>query len=67
MSCKWGKGVGGFTLSGGQAHDAPQGRILMDTIDKQKRDVPLVMDRGYEDDYTRCIAQTLNFQPIVPA
>ena len=24
------------------------------------------MDRGYEDDYTRYIAQTLNFNPVVP-
>ena len=38
----------------------------MDTIGKQKHVVPLVMDRGYEDDYTCYIAQTLNFQPIVP-
>lgn len=55
-----------FTLSEGQAHDAPQGRILMDTMGKQKYAVPLIMDRGYEDDYTRYIAQTLNFKPVVP-
>ena len=24
------------------------------------------MDRAYEDDYTRYIAQTLNFKPVVP-
>jgi len=24
------------------------------------------MDRAYEDDYTRYIAQTLNFEPVVP-
>jgi transposase len=55
-----------FTLSSGQAHDAPQGRILMDTLGKQRHVVPLIMDRGYEDDYTRYIAQTLNFYPVVP-
>lgn len=56
-----------FTLSEGQLHDAPQGRILMETVGKRKgRFIPLVMDRAYEDDYTRYIAQTLGFQPVVP-
>ncbi len=55
-----------FTLSEGQLHDAPEGRILMETVGKLKRIIPLVMDRAYEDDYTRYIAQTLNFKPIVP-
>jgi len=53
-------------LSPGQLHDAPQGRILMETVGMQKDIVPLVMDRAYEDYYTRYIAQTLNFKPIVP-
>ena len=55
-----------FILSAGQCHDAPQGRILMDTVGKQKTVIPLVMDRAYEDDYTRYIAQTLGLDPIVP-
>ena len=55
-----------FILSAGQCHDAPQGRILMDTVGRQKTAIPLVMDRAYEDDYTRYIAQTLGFDPIVP-
>ena len=38
----------------------------MDTVGKLKNATPLVMDRAYEDDYTRYIAQTLNFKPIVP-
>ena len=53
-------------LSAGQMHDAPQGRILMETVCPQKSPVPLVMDRAYEDDFTRYIAQTLNFRPVVP-
>ena len=56
----------GLLLSEGQVHDAPQGRILMDTIGKRKHVIPLIMDRGYEDNYTRYIAQTLNFKSIVP-
>ena len=55
-----------FILSEGQQHDAPQGRLLMETVGKIKSVIPLVMDRAYEDDYTRYIAQTLNFKPVVP-
>ena len=38
----------------------------MEIMGKQKQVIPLVMDRAFEDDYTRYIAQTLNFKPIVP-
>ena len=55
-----------FTLSAGQCHDAPQGRLLMETVGKQKHLTPLIMDRAYEDDLTRYIAQTLKFEPVVP-
>jgi len=55
-----------FILSAGQLHDAPQGRILMDTVGKQRTVTPLIMDRAYEDDYTRFTAQMLKFDPIVP-
>lgn len=55
-----------FILSAGQLHDAPQGRLLMETAGKQKTITPLLMDRAYEDDFTRYIAQTLFFMPIVP-
>lgn len=55
-----------FILSGGQAHDAPQGRLLLETVGKQKKIVPLLMDKAYEDDLTRYIAQTLGFNPVVP-
>ena len=56
----------GFTLSAGQLHDAPQGRLLLEAIGKQKITIPLLMDRAYEDDQTRYIAQMLKFDPIVP-
>ena len=55
-----------LTLSAGQAHDAPEGRILMETVGKQKEVVPLLMDKAYEDDVTRLVAQSLKFEPIVP-
>ena len=55
-----------ITLSAGQLHDAPQGRILMETVGKQDTVIPIIMDRAYEDDQTRYIAQTLKFEPVVP-
>ena len=55
-----------FILSGGNRHDAPQGRILMETVGKLKSCIPLIMDRAFEDDLTRYIAQTLGFIPVVP-
>ncbi|MCL2398911.1 MAG: IS5/IS1182 family transposase, partial [Defluviitaleaceae bacterium] len=53
-------------LSAGQCHDAPEGRILMETVGKQDEIVPLLMDRAYEDDLTRFTAQMLKFDPVVP-
>jgi len=47
------KSVVEFTLSAGQCHDAPQGRILMETVGKQDTVIPLIMDKAYEDDLTR--------------
>ena len=55
-----------FILSAGQAHDAPFGRLLMETVGKQKTWIPLLMDRAYEDDNTRLTAQLLGFDPVVP-
>jgi len=55
-----------FTLSAGQCHDAPQGRLLMETVGKQEQLTPLIMDKAYEDDLTRYIAQMLKFDPVVP-
>ena len=60
------KSVVEFTLSAGQCHDAPQGRILMETVGKQDTVIPLIMDKAYEDDLTRYIAQMLKFEPVVP-
>src|SRR5690606_34619953 len=46
-----------FSLSGGQAHDAPEGRALLEAWDKQGigplTGLPLLMDRAYEGDETR--------------
>ena len=55
-----------FILSPSNDHDAPWGRELLETVGKQKSVIPLLMDRAYEDDQTRYIAQALKFEPIVP-
>ena len=53
-------------MSEGRLQDAPQGRLLMDTVGKLEGSIPVVMDRAYEDDYTRYTAWTLCFKAVVP-
>ena len=55
-----------FALSPGQAHDAPEGRTLLQRFGKQSRPIPLVMDRAYEGDETRQLAVELGYVPVVP-
>lgn len=55
-----------FSLSAGQAHDAPEGRKLLSAMEKSSNSPALVMDRAYEDDSTRQLALDLGFVPVVP-
>ena len=55
-----------FSLSPGNAGDAPCGRELIKKLGKQKKQRYLLMDKAYEGDNTRLLAQSLNFKPIVP-
>lgn len=55
-----------FSLSGGQTHDAPEGRALLEAWDKPLTGLPLLMDRAYEGDETRQLALDLGFMPVVP-
>ncbi len=55
-----------FSLSGGNAHDAPEGRALLAGWDRPVQGVPLVMDRAYEGDETRQLALDLGMDPEVP-
>jgi len=41
-----------FSLSPGQAHDAPEGRKLLRRLGRQRASPALVMDRAYEGDET---------------
>ena len=53
-----------FTLSPGNAHDAPEGRKLIAILEGNGE--PLLMDRAYEDAETRKAADEQGFEPIVP-
>ena len=71
-----------FALSPGQAHDAPEGRKLLESMGKPPDAAPpgpgaeaapavaagtaLLMDKAYEDDATRELARNLGFDPVVP-
>jgi transposase len=55
-----------FSLSPGQAHDAPAGRELLQRLGPQSTPVHLVMDRAYEGNETRQLALDLGFTPVVP-
>ena len=55
-----------FSLSPGQAHDAPEGRKLLRRLGRQRASPALVMDRAYEGDETRQLALDLGFTPVVP-
>jgi transposase len=61
----------GSCFRGGQAYDAVEGRLLLDTIGRLKSsetDKPLflLMDRAYEDLETRLRAFEWGYSPVVP-
>jgi transposase len=55
-----------FSLSPGQAHDAPAGRALLRRLGPQQETLHLLMDRAYEGNETRQLALDLGFMPVVP-
>ena len=55
-----------FSLSGGQAHDAPEGRALLQSWERKVTGVPLLMDRAHEGDETRQLVLDLGLEPVVP-
>lgn len=55
-----------FSLSPGQAHDAPAGRELLRTLEPVETPVYMIMDRPYEGDETRQLVLDLGFTPVVP-
>ena len=55
-----------FSLSPGQAHDAPEGRRLLNRLGRRDDGPALVMDRAYQDNATRQLALDLGYRPVVP-
>lgn len=55
-----------FSLSPGQAHDAPEGRKLLRRLGSLPATVPLLMDRAYEGDENRAQAKAMGMEPVVP-
>ena len=55
-----------FSLSPGHAHDAPEGRRLLQSLGATSRPIHLLMDRAYEGNETRQLALDLGFIPVVP-
>jgi transposase len=53
-------------LSGGEEHDAPCGRLLLEAAGKQETSVPLLMDRAYSDFKTLYTAWEMHFKAAVP-
>ena len=53
-------------LSGGNCHDAPQGRISIEHIGERYPGVPILMDKAYEGDKTRELCRSFGHDPVVP-
>jgi hypothetical protein len=55
-----------FSLSPGQARDAPEGRKLLSGLGGPHRPMHLIVDRAYEGNDTRQLVLELGFTPVVP-
>ena len=55
-----------FTLSAGNCGDGPEGRALLRQLGPTDHPVHLLMDRAYEGDETRALAEELGYIPVVP-
>jgi transposase len=56
-----------FSLSAGQAGDAPEGRKLLKTLENCGwEDTKVIMDKAYEGDETRQLVFDLGMEPVVP-
>lgn len=54
-----------FSLSPGNAHDAPEGRELLRDLGSFPG-MPVIMDRAYEGDETRQLVFSFDMLPVVP-
>ncbi|WP_420236869.1 IS5 family transposase [Telmatobacter bradus] len=55
-----------FALSPGNAHDAPEGRALLEDLGPMPEGLPMLMDKAYEGNETRQLVLDLDMIPVVP-
>lgn len=55
-----------FSLSGGEKNDSPEGMKLLNFTPCFTENEFLLMDRAYQGDNMRLLAQNLGYEPIVP-
>lgn len=55
-----------FALSAGNCGDAPEGRALLRQSGPVDHPIYLLMDRAYEGNETRALAEELGYIPVVP-
>ena len=55
-----------FSLSGGNRHDAPEGELLIGSLERQPEQHFILMDRAYESDRMREKVAGMGFVPVVP-
>lgn len=56
-----------FSLSPGNAGDAPEGRKLLQTLENRGWEgTAVIMDKAYEGDETRQLVFDLGMEPVVP-
>ena len=53
-------------LSGGECHDSPEGRVSIAAVGKDYPGVPMLMDKAYEGDETRALAEENGHKAVVP-
>ena len=55
-----------FSLSGGEKHDSLEGMKLLNFTPIGENTQFILMDRAYEGDTMRSIADSLGYEPVVP-
>ena len=55
-----------FRLSGGNAHDAPQGALLLAGVQRLPEQIYMLLDRAYEGAAMRMKVVEKGFAPVVP-
>lgn len=55
-----------FSLSGGDAHDAPEGEVLIKSLNRLDEQTYMLMDKAYEGDRMRTTSVEKGFIPVVP-